>query len=248
MQDNLSLPLLSSYAQRNQLICDRIGQLANGGKCLQILEAGCGQEWQLDLVGVDFLLTGVDLDGDALQIRKRNFDDMDQIIEGDLRTVDLPDSSFDVIYNAYVLEHVAGANLVMENFANWLRPNGIIILEIPDPYSAKGFITRITPHWFHVFFYRNILGLKWAGKPGHAPYPTLFVPIVSRRGVRDFCESKGLSIIAEYGNGLYVPGRGFKRFMLRACTRLVAMLSMGSLSDKHSDLLYIIQRKPISYL
>ena len=111
MQDNMSLALLSSYAQRNQLICDRIGQLANGGKCLQILEAGCGQEWQLDLVGVDFLLTGVDLDGDALQIRKRNFDDLDQIIEGDLRTVDLPDSSFDVIYNAYVLEHVAGANL-----------------------------------------------------------------------------------------------------------------------------------------
>lgn len=42
----------------------------------------------------------------------------------------------------------------MKNFVTWVKPNGIIIIKIPDPYSVRGFVTRNTPFWFHVLYYR----------------------------------------------------------------------------------------------
>ncbi|MGH9955766.1 MAG: methyltransferase domain-containing protein, partial [Pyrinomonadaceae bacterium] len=75
-----------------------------------------------------------------------------------------------VIYNSFVLEHIEDASQVLQNSTRWLKPGGIVVLKIPDPDSVCGFITRVTPHWFHVFYYRYLLGARNAGKPGYAPY------------------------------------------------------------------------------
>src|SRR6185437_11416268 len=74
------------------------------GGPLRILEAGCGRDWPLH-VSVPYTLTGLDLDPDALAART----DLDEAIIGDLRTAELPAHSFDVVYSAFVLEHVSGA-------------------------------------------------------------------------------------------------------------------------------------------
>ena len=83
---------------------------------LNILEAGCGQTWGLNLEGIKYHLTGVDVDRAALEIRKYKTKDLDEIIEGDLCTVKLPDNHYDVIYNSYVLEHISGAGQLWEIF------------------------------------------------------------------------------------------------------------------------------------
>src|SRR5690606_33965359 len=131
-----------------------------------ILEAGCGNSWQLKLPGVKYVLTGVDLNEDALRIRKCERKDLDGVIHGDLRTVALDADQYDVIYNSFVLEHVQQAEHVLSNFCRWLKPGGILILRIPDPKSVYGFLSRLTPFWFHVFYKRFIAGIKTAGKPG----------------------------------------------------------------------------------
>ena len=145
--------------------------MANEDHPIDILEAGCGRRWPFGLT-IPFTLTGIDIDADALDIRKNEVRDLDEAIVGDLRTADLGKQRFDVIYSSFVLEHVSPADAVLENFVSWLKPGGTLILKFPDRDSVFGFITRFTPHWFHVFYYRWLRGFKDAGKPGFWPYPT----------------------------------------------------------------------------
>ncbi len=71
--------------------------------------------------------------------------DFRESIEGDLGV-----DRFDVIYCSYVLEHIENADVVLNRFVKWIKPNGIIIIKVLDPDSVHGYITRITPHWFHL--------------------------------------------------------------------------------------------------
>lgn len=233
--------LSSTEAEEIALIEECIRQKCDAGASLQILEAGCGQRWELRLEGVQYTLTGVDLDKAALDIRKDVVKDLDHIIQGDLLYVDLEGKKYDVIYCAFVLEHVQGAEKVLRRFMSWLKPNGLLIIRIPDPDSVQGFVTRISPHWVHVFYYRYILGKVGAGTPGHAPYRTFYDPVVSRAGIREFCRQNGLVIRAERGNSYWRPGRGLVQTAIILFKKLVSCLSWGVLSWRYTDLLYILQ-------
>jgi 2-polyprenyl-3-methyl-5-hydroxy-6-metoxy-1,4-benzoquinol methylase len=246
MSELPSLPLTKSWHQELEVLAECIKQKANIGAPLRILEAGCGQKWDLNLAGTQYVLTGVDVDETALKMRMNVAKDLDEIIVGDLRNVRLPDSTYDVIYCSYVLEHVTGAEGVLGNFVKWLKPSGIIIIQIPDPYSVKGFVTRITPHWFHIFFYRHVTGLKNAGKPGYAPYPTHYDAVVSRRGMREFCQRNSLAIKAEFGCGGRTHGRGLTRVAIAAIQRVMSVFSFGTLSSRHDDLIFILQSEPLT--
>ncbi len=107
---------LGSWAEEMDVMAHHIKQKAISKGILNILEAGCGTRWALDLEGVDYTLMGVDIDKNALDIRKNNQRDLDIAIIGDLCNVRLRDNEYDVIYSSYVLEHVNGAEGVLENF------------------------------------------------------------------------------------------------------------------------------------
>ena len=230
--------------QERELLEGLIKNKADASEPIHILEAGCGQKWPLNLEGVRYVLTGIDLDREALNIRKNTLSDLDETIEGDLCSADLGVDRFDVIYCSFVLEHIKDADLVIKNFIRWTKPNGVIIIKIPDPNSVYGYITRNTPHWFHVFFYRFILKNKHAGKPGYAPYPTYYSPIISRDGMRDFCndEANTITLDAEYGDGYFKPGKGSMKTLINVIKKFVNILSIGHLSDKHTNLLFILRK------
>jgi SAM-dependent methyltransferase len=202
---------------------------------LRILEAGCGRRWPLKL-SVPFTLTGVDLDGDALAART----DLAHAVVGDLRTVRFAPGSFDVIYSAFVLEHVRGAEQVLKRFVRWLAPGGMLILKVPDRDSAYGFLTRVTPFWAHVMFHRYAMGEKAAGTLGHGPYPTYHDEVISRRGLREFCGSNGLLAPEVYRLCSYANDRG-----VRLGALLVSMLSAGRLAWRHNNLLLIASLAPL---
>lgn len=233
LESNKKVPFLSTLV-KNQGSAD---------ESINILEAGCGQRWLLKLDGKKFSLTGVDLDKDALEIRKNVRKDLDEAIHGDLRTIDFGDRRFDVIYSAFVLEHIDGAEAVLSRMTSWLKPNGVIIIEIPDPDSVKGLITRVTPHWFHVFYYRYVLGIKTAGHPGHGPYRTYFDTVVSRPGMYRFGEKNKLRVEAEYAFATDGPRNKVMRAAIGTLTRVVSALSFGRNSDRHADLLYVLRRE-----
>jgi SAM-dependent methyltransferase len=235
---------LANYNKIIEIISRAIIEKARVNGTLNILEAGCGRKWFIDLRGVNYKLTGVDIDKNALDIRKNKLKDLDIAINADLQSVLLEKNSFDIIYNENVLEHVNGADVVLSNFVNWLKPKGIMILLFPNRDSAYAFLVRITPHWVHVFFKKYIERNKNknAGKPGYDPYPVYFNKVVSRQGIYEFCERNGLNIKAEYR----WDNRPVENLVVWIFTQIMIwclhLFSFTRLSVNYRNLLYIIMK------
>lgn len=246
MKNREQLTLATSRRHEMGIIESWIRPRISPDSDFQILEAGCGRKWELDLGTTAYFLTGVDMDQVALRSRVETYHDLDKAVTGDLRTVELESASFDVIYNSFVLEHVPQAERVLVNFVKWLKPGGLAVIRIPDPFSAYGFMARITPYWFHVCFYRYVLGSTTAGKPGYGPYPTYYDKVVSRDGMRKFCEANKLALMAEYGCDVVLGfrrGMGIRRAAVLLLRRLISILSLKRLSATHNNLLFIILKQ-----
>ena len=235
------LPLIRNHQEEAEMLVSYFKEKSKRGGVLKILEAGCGQSWGIDLKGIPYHLTGVDIDKDALMIRKYKTRDLHEIIEGDLRTINLPANKFDVIYNSYVLEHIDGAEKVLEKFCDWLKPGGILILRFPDREAAYGLLTRITPFWFHVFYKKYIMGNPNAGKPGFDPYPVFYDRVVSTKGMREFCIRHNMSIKEEWGHPFPSEWDRFPR-LLSLVTRVIHLLSFKQLAHAHNNLTYVIEK------
>jgi SAM-dependent methyltransferase len=210
---------------------------------LRILEAGCGTMWPLRLEGVDYQLTGVDVDRHALEVRQRTARPTDQLLYGDLRSRELfPAEQFDAIFNSFVLEHVDGAERVLDNFMYWLKPGGTLILRIPDGDSVYGFVTRMTPFWFHVLYKKYVQKMPNAGKPGYDPFPVFYDDVVSRRGIHRYCAERGCKVHDEAGSASYLPKEGVLRVVSWAFVRIVSLLSLNKLSWRYNNLTFVIEK------
>jgi SAM-dependent methyltransferase len=246
MKSNIpDLVLSSSRREMSQPQIDAI--LAHGKKLghpLLILEAGCGREWSLDLTGIDYTLTGVDLDPAALELRKTKVRDLDVAILGDLCSVELPEASFDVVFSSYVLEHVQRADLALQNFVRWLKPGGLLILCLPERGSARGFYTRVLPHRFHLWYYRYVLHSKMAGLPGYPPYPTYLHPIIGSERLCRFLAENGVKCVGRCGNGFGPETSGPLIMVQQALVKLTSILSFGKLTADYTDVSYIAVKNP----
>jgi SAM-dependent methyltransferase len=212
------------------------------GAPLEILEAGCGRQWKLKLDGLPFHLTGVDINEGSIKARIERHRDLDDAVVGDLRDVDLGDRRFDVIYSSFVLEHVPGAEKALRNVLRFLKPDGILILRIPDRDTAHGFVTRVTPHWFHVLYARYAAGYRNAGKPGFYPYPTHYDPIVGRTGIHAFCVAEGLEVVDEFATCTYRNHNTFPMRVVRAGAYLVELASFGRYSSRFNNVTFVIRK------
>lgn len=222
-------------------LCSSI--IKNHGSPLEILEAGCGSAWPVDLEGIDYRLTGIDLDATALQSRIDTIGDLDEAIVGDL-SLDgtIPPARYDVIYSSFVLEHIRDAEKTLTLMLGGLKPGGLLLLRIPDRDSVYGWTARRTPFLVHVAYYRYILHVANAGKPGHPPYRTYHAPIVSRAGIRDFCDRNGYSILEERMHTYYLQGTSLRVRITRAYAKVLWALSFGALAWRHNNLTYVIRK------
>jgi SAM-dependent methyltransferase len=241
---NLGIPDLqqaSSHEEIVKLQIDAIASLSKQlGRPLSIVEAGCGQCWLIDLTGVDYTLTGIDLEPAALELRKTKTRDLDVGICGDLCSLDLPKASFDVIYSFYVLEHVERADIALQNFVKWLKPGGLLLLRLPDPSSVRGFFTRVLPHRAHVWYHRYIHGIKLAGQSGHAPYPVHYHPAINRERLCNFLAEHGLKCTGCYGDGFRRESQNrIVNAAVSGVSKLTALISLGRLHANYADVLYI---------
>jgi SAM-dependent methyltransferase len=238
----LTMRQLESEQATFPVLEELLRRMPSRGRPLQILEAGCGRQWYLNMEGIDYELTGIDLDPAALEARRTIKRDLHHSFVGDLRTADLPPQSYDVIYCAYVLEHVRGAEQVLKNFVRWLRPGGMIIVRVPDFDSVQGLITRLPPYWFHVFYYRYIEGQRNAGKPGFAPYPTVYDAVISRKGMQRFAREHGLELREELGHGSYKRGRPPFSLLIPVFAKTVSLLTFGRVHSRFSNLTFVLSK------
>lgn len=159
---------------------------------LAIYEAGGGSS---SFLPVDVLsrshVTVVDIDED--QVRNNTY--ADEAILGDVQTYRFAPETFDVVICYNVIEHLPDVEAALLNFRHALKRGGMILIGAPNPRSLSGVVTKYSPHWFHVWFYRNIRGIKHAGLPGEPPFPTFFHPLVTLPKLETFAAAQGLETI-----------------------------------------------------
>jgi SAM-dependent methyltransferase len=159
---------------------------------LDVYEAGGGST---SFLPTDVLsrskVTVVDIDQDQLA----NNAYAQTTILGDLQTYRFKPASFDLVTCYNVIEHIPDVEAALTGFFQSLKPGGLAVIAAPHPNSLSGVVTKHTPHWFHVWYYRHVRGIKSAGLPGEAPFPTCFHPLVSPARLATFARKQGAEIV-----------------------------------------------------
>jgi SAM-dependent methyltransferase len=212
---------------------------------LAVYEAGGGSTSFLPL---DLLrrahVTVVDIDADQI----RNNDYAQETILGDVQTYRFPPNSFDLVICYNVIEHLPDVEAALSGFCESLRQGGLILIGAPNPKSLSGIVTKHTPHWFHVWFYRHVRGDKMAGQPGHPPFPTFFHPLVTLANLETFARRHGFRVIYrnEYESPRF-PEMRTRMPVLAAMLDAVAAVMNFILPQKedmrHGDYHVILQKR-----
>jgi SAM-dependent methyltransferase len=207
----------------------------------RVLEAGAGKRTRFE-VPEDAYVVGVDTDSVAMSHNHR----LDERIVGDLSRY-TPAAGFDVITCWYVLEHVPAPAELLDLFASWTAPGGLVVLAVPHLHSPKSLLTKLTPHRFHVWFRRRVLGYPRAGTPGHGPYPTTLRPAIAPAAMTGILAPRGLVPVLE---GFFEDGKqvAFRRRLRltgaawRGACAAVRAASLGRLDAARSEYVLVLRR------
>jgi SAM-dependent methyltransferase len=238
------LALPPGEAKQSLLTVHSILQARLPAGALSIYEAGGGSTSYLPL---DVLrrahVTVVDIDED--QIRNNTY--AQKAILGDLQTYRFAPQSFDLIICYNVIEHVPDVEAVLTGFCEALKDNGLLLFGAPNPNSLSGLVTKYSPHWFHVWFYRYVRGEKKAGLPGEAPFPTHFHPLVTPGNLEAFAGKHGLQVIyrKKYESPRYPEMRRRKPLfaaLIDAAAMLMNAVLPGKMDVRHGDY-HVLLRK-----
>jgi SAM-dependent methyltransferase len=212
---------------------------------LAIYEAGGGSTSFLPL-GIlrRAHVTVVDIDEDQI----RNNDYAQEKILGDIQTYRFKPGSFDLVICYNVIEHLPDTRSALLRFCESLKQDGLVLIGAPNPKSLSGVVTKYTPHWFHVWYYRHVRGDKNAGKPGEAPFPTFFHPLVTLSKLEAFAKENGLEVIyrKEYESPRFPEMRARKPMLanlIDAAATVMNFLLPGKTDVRHGDYHLILRKR-----
>jgi len=209
---------------------------------LRVLEAGCGSLVKMELPPGTHIV-GIDISEKQLL---RNQSIVERIV-GDLQTYELPPASYDMIVCWDVLEHLPHPQRAVERLLRAAKVGGIVILAMPNVSSLKGQITKYSPHWFHVWMYRNFFGRKLAGTEDHGPFKTYLDPSIAPDSIRRFAVERRFSEIffRLYETNLQRSTRkkvgldGPAWSIVKGLTRVV---TFGRIDPLNSDFIMVLKR------
>ena len=237
-----------SEAQRTRLVRELFAQPTRDyvhqvlGRPVAVLRAGAGVPIgelgleQLRASGYDISVTTVDQNDPVICAAGRAAGSSAPVL-GDLRAVPLGPRSFDIVHCGLLLDRIPHAELVLDRLVAALRPGGLLLLRIRDRDCAAGLLERLIPEPVR----RMIWARLRAGEPG--PFPPIYDPVSSGRGVQAYTVSHGLVIVRRQA-ARTVPGPpGRLSSAIGAARALIGWLSRSRLTDAHDELLYVI-RKP----
>ncbi|HSU87558.1 MAG TPA: class I SAM-dependent methyltransferase [Terriglobia bacterium] len=108
-----------------------ITKAAGGRAGPEILDVGCGSGTLLGLLKQrGFHTRGVDFSAEAARIAKA--ENGVDVAVGSLEEVHFPDASFDLVTLFHVMEHVTNPRRVLSEVARVLKPNGVVVLQVPN--------------------------------------------------------------------------------------------------------------------
>jgi hypothetical protein len=119
-------------------LVEAVGELLDGRTRLWALEAGAGARTLFDLPE-DAYVVGVDRDLHALRVNAR----LDQRVAVDLVDYAPQTAGFDLITCWYVLDGLADPATMLDRFARWTAPGGLVVLGVPHLRSPRGLFARL---------------------------------------------------------------------------------------------------------
>jgi len=167
---------------------------------------------------------------------------------GNIETWRRPDG-FDLVVCHNVLEHVDAPHAALDAMAASTAPGGAMLLAGPVPTSLQGWVTRLTPHIVHIWFYRFVFGSKTAGLPGHLPFRTRFKKGSNDRDMRRILEDKGFRVVyASRSRAGHAQGLADKNMALfhiyRAVCLITRALSLGTYDPSFTNFSLVAVRPP----
>jgi SAM-dependent methyltransferase len=243
LQAQLKLPsgeALDSLLKIHEILGDQLPD-----SVIEVYEAGGGS---ISFLPPDVLrraqITVVDIDED--QLRKNGY--ARNTILGDIQTYRFKPNSFDLVNCYNVIEHLPDVEAALTGFFHSLKPGGLVLIAAPNPKSLSGVVTKYTPHWFHVWFYRYVRGEKDAGLPGHTPFPTHFHPLVTPSKLEAFARSQGLQVIyrKEYESPRFPEMRARKPVLAALLDTFAAAMNLllpGKADVRHGDYHVILRKR-----
>jgi len=187
---------------------------------LCVLEAGCGSTSRVRLPA-GARLVGIDISANQLA---RNTVLHERVL-GDVQSYRWPRAEFDMIVSWDVLEHLPRPLDAMDRLVAALRPGGIVVLALPNLYSIKGLVTRLTPYRVHEWFYRYVIGDKRA-QHEFDQFPTYLRAAIAPFRLARYARDNGLEIA--YFNLYEGPVQCYLRKHNRLADRFFA--AVGALS------------------
>jgi len=212
---------------------------------LRIYEAGGGSTSFLPLEVLRRAhVTVVDIDADQIC----NNDYAQETILGDVQVHRFAPDSFDLVICYNVIEHLPDVEAALLRFCESLKQGGLMFIGAPNPRSLSGVVTKYSPHWFHVWFYRYVRGEKHAGQPGEAPFPTFFHPLVTLSNLEAFAKAHGLELVyrKEFESPRFPEMRVRKpalAALLDAAAAVMNFLLPGQIDVRHGDYHVILRKR-----
>lgn len=100
-----------------------------------ILDLGCGEGTRLNLIkGSGKKLTGIDVSDTAIKRAKLNYPEIN-FVSGNIEKLPYPDASFDLVYSAFVFEHLDKPEKVLKEAIRVLKKGGGLLVIAPN-YGA----------------------------------------------------------------------------------------------------------------
>jgi SAM-dependent methyltransferase len=171
-------------------IRDAVAAALSGVPVPRIVDAGCGSAMHIPIPDSS-VVVGVDISKTQLD---RNAG-LSERICADLQTVDLRGMDADLVVVWDVMEHIRRPSDALDRLAAALRPGGLLLVAGPNPMSLKGLTTKLTPHWFHVWFYRTVYGIQTAGQADTRPFRTYMRLAMSPGGIERWARETALEVV-----------------------------------------------------
>lgn len=243
--DFLALGLIECEARESLIELHGVLHRLLGRRRLAVYEAGGGSSSFLPpslLASAD--VTVVDLDPEQLA----NNGYAHHRIHGDIQRYAPPRDSFDLIACYNVIEHLPDVEAALRRFFACVRAGGVVVIGAPNPASLSGVVTRCTPHWFHVWYYRHIVGKRRAGLPGEPPYPVYFHHLVWPERLKAFARRAGLEVVFErkYESPRFAEMRARRPALGAAvdvAAKLLNAIALNRIDVRHGDYHLVLRKR-----
>lgn len=210
-------------------------------KPISVLEAG-GGSLQHIRIPRNSHITVIDISEE--QIQKNDY--ANEKIVSDIQEYNFS-NKYDLIVLYNVIEHLEFPERALDNLMHAIRTGGLILIAAPNPLSLKGLVTKFTPHWFHIWFYRRILGNENAGKPGFGPFKTYLRLSATPYAIKRYCKRLKFSVpFSQMRYTSFVDKIRYKStimyIMYMSLAIILKILSLGNMHPKKTEFIIILKR------